>query len=59
MFAFGHTYEGFAGVLIVGVMGVVFALVYVWRKSLVAPIVMHALQDLLGIVIAPWLLAHR
>jgi membrane protease YdiL (CAAX protease family) len=59
VFAFGHTYEGLAGVLIVGVMGVVFALVYVWRKSLVAPIVMHALQDLLGIVIAPWLLAHH
>jgi uncharacterized protein len=59
LFAFGHTYEGMAGVLVVGLMGLVFALVYVWRKSLIAPIVMHALQDLLGIVIAPLLAARH
>jgi len=39
----------------VGGMGLVFALVYLWRGSLVAPIVMHFLQDFIGIVLAPWL----
>jgi uncharacterized protein len=39
----------------VGAMGAVFALVYVWRGSLLAPIVMHFLQDFLGIVLVPLL----
>lgn len=59
LFASGHTYEGVGGVIAVGLMGVVFALVYVWRKSLVAPVVMHFVQDFLGLVIAPWLSTHR
>jgi membrane protease YdiL (CAAX protease family) len=58
VFALGHGYEGTAGVATVGLMGLMLALVYVWRQSLVAPIVMHCLQDLLGIVILP-LLGHR
>jgi membrane protease YdiL (CAAX protease family) len=53
IFAVGHGYEGTIGVLTVGFMGLVFALVYLWRGSLVAPIVMHFLQDFLGIVVAP------
>jgi membrane protease YdiL (CAAX protease family) len=55
IFSLGHGYEGSAGVVTVGVMGVVFALVYLWRKSLVAPIVMHFLQDFTGIVMLPLL----
>ena len=54
-FAVGHGYEGSAGLVTVGVMGAVFALVYLWRRSLVAPIVMHFLQDFLGIVLLPLL----
>jgi membrane protease YdiL (CAAX protease family) len=53
IFALGHGYEGSAGVVTVGVMGLVFALVYLWRKSLVAPMVMHFLQDFIGIVLLP------
>jgi membrane protease YdiL (CAAX protease family) len=49
IFSLGHGYEGTAGVITVGAMGV--ALVYMWRKSLVAPIVMHFLQDFIGIVL--------
>ena len=37
IFSLGHGYEGGAGVVTVGVMGVIFALVYLWRRSLVAP----------------------
>jgi membrane protease YdiL (CAAX protease family) len=55
VFSLGHGYEGTAGVVTVGTMGLVFALVYLWRKSLVAPIVMHFLQDFIGIVLLPLL----
>jgi membrane protease YdiL (CAAX protease family) len=55
IFSLGHGYEGTSGVVTVGAMGLVFALVYLWRGSLVAPIVMHFLQDFIGIVLAPWL----
>jgi len=55
IFSLGHGYEGSAGVVTVGVMGIVFALVYMWRQSLVAPIVMHFLQDFIGIVLLPLL----
>jgi membrane protease YdiL (CAAX protease family) len=54
IFSLGHGYEGSAGVVTVGVMGAVFAVVYLWRQSLVAPIVMHFLQDFIGIVLLPW-----
>ena len=46
IFALGHGYEGTAGLATVGTMGAVFAVVYLWRGSLVAPIVMHFLQDI-------------
>ena len=59
IFALGHGYEGTLGVITVGFMGLVFALVYVWRKRLEAPIVMHFLQDFIGIVVAPILAHHR
>ena len=53
IFSLGHGYEGTAGVITVGVMGLIFALVYVWRRSLVVPMVMHFLQDFLSIVLLP------
>ena len=55
IFSLGHGYEGSAGVVTVGVMGLVFAFVYMWRQSLVAPIVIHFLQDFIGIVLLPLL----
>ena len=53
IFSLGHGYEGSAGVVTVGFMGLIFALVYLWRQSLVAPMVMHFLQDFIGIVLLP------
>lgn len=35
IFAIGHGYEGTVGVVTVAYMGLIFALVYVWRRSLV------------------------
>ena len=55
IFSLGHGYEGSAGVITVGAMGLVFAFVYLWRQSLVAPVVMHFLQDFIGIVLLPLL----
>jgi len=55
IFAIGHGYEGGAAVITIGVIGLVFALVYVWRRSVVAPIVMHLVFDLVAIVVAPLL----
>jgi membrane protease YdiL (CAAX protease family) len=55
IFSLGHGYEGSAGVITVGVMGLFFAFIYIWRQSLVAPMVMHFLQDFIGIVLVPLL----
>ncbi len=53
IFSLGHGYEGTAGIITIGVLGVVFCLVYMWRKSLTAPIIMHLLQDTVSIVLVP------
>jgi membrane protease YdiL (CAAX protease family) len=55
VFSLGHGYEGSAGVVSVGVMGAVYAGVYLWRRSLVAPMTMHFLQDFIAIVLLPLL----
>jgi uncharacterized protein len=55
IFAMGHGYEGSAGVGTVGIMGVVFAVVYLWRGNIIAPVVIHFLQDFVGILVAPLL----
>ncbi len=53
LFSLGHGYEGSAGVITVGLMGLVFAFIYLWRQSLVTPMVMHFLQDFIGVVLLP------
>jgi membrane protease YdiL (CAAX protease family) len=53
VFSLGHGYEGTSGAITVGAMGIAFAIVYLWRKSLIAPIVMHFLQDFVGIILIP------
>jgi membrane protease YdiL (CAAX protease family) len=51
IFSLGHGYEGSAGVVTVGTMGFVLALIYLWRGSLTAPIIIHFLQDFSGLVL--------
>lgn len=53
IFALGHGYQGIAGTVTVGAAGAVFALIYLWRGSLVAPMVMHFTQDFLSIILVP------
>jgi membrane protease YdiL (CAAX protease family) len=55
VFSLGHGYEGTSGAVTVGAIGAAFAVVYLWRKSLIAPVVMHFLLDFLGIVLVPLL----
>ncbi|MGW3497675.1 CPBP family intramembrane glutamic endopeptidase [Streptomyces sp. NPDC001020] len=55
VFSIGHGYQGAAGVLTVAATGVAFAIVYLWRQSLVAPIVMHFCLDLVPVVLVPLL----
>ena len=55
IFSLGHGYEGSSGVVTVGVLGAVYALIYVWRRSLTAPMVLHFLQDFVGIILLPLL----
>lgn len=50
IFALGHAYQGFAGVCIVSVLGLVYGLIYFWRGNLIAPITMHFLQNSLGLL---------
>ncbi len=53
IFSLGHGYEGAAGAGTVGVLGIILALTYVWRKSLVAPAVLHFLIDFFPLVLLP------
>lgn len=53
IFALGHGYQGSLGIVAVGLIGVGFALIYFWRGSLIAPMVMHFLQDFMGLLVAP------
>ncbi len=58
VFAIGHGYEGSAGVATVGMMGVAFSIVYLWRGSLVAPITMHFLQDVISLLLPALAATH-
>ncbi|HSE84013.1 MAG TPA: type II CAAX endopeptidase family protein [Thermodesulfobacteriota bacterium] len=49
IFSLGHGYAGAAGAVTTGLIGLALAIIYIWRQSLVAPIVMHFLQDFVGI----------
>ena len=53
VFAMGHGYEGEVGVVAVALLGLVFAVIYLSTGSLVAPIVMHFLQDFITVVVVP------
>ncbi len=59
IFTVGHGYEGLARVAAVFVVGLAYALVYLWRKSLIAPVLMHFLQDFSGIVLLQLIKQHH
>ena len=57
VFALGHGYQGSLGIIAVGAIGLAFAIVYLKRGSLVAPVVMHFIQNFIGLIVAPRFLA--
>jgi membrane protease YdiL (CAAX protease family) len=58
--AFGlmHWYQGWRGVLITGLVGAFFCWVYVASGSLIRPVVLHVLVDLMALVVRPTLARH-
>lgn len=55
LFSLGHGYQGAAGLVTVGLLGLILAGIYLWRGSLVAPMVLHFLQNATGILVLPLL----
>jgi uncharacterized protein len=55
IFSLGHGYEGSAGAVTVGSIGLAWGAVYLWRRSLVAPATMHFLLDAIAILVVPLL----
>ncbi|MGA1874994.1 MAG: CPBP family intramembrane glutamic endopeptidase [bacterium] len=53
LFAFGHGYEGVAGMVTVGYIGLVFSMLTLWQKSLSMVIVLHFFTDFIPIVVVP------
>ena len=51
-FGLGHFYQGIGGVILTGTYGLMFCLLFIWRKSLVPGIIAHSLQDLTAILAA-------
>jgi membrane protease YdiL (CAAX protease family) len=53
VFGFGHLYQGVTGVLSSVYAGIVLTACYALGGNLLVPIVLHALWDVLGLVIVP------
>jgi hypothetical protein len=45
-FGLGHFYQGMGGIILTGTYGLLFCLLFIWRKSLIPGIFAHFLQDL-------------
>lgn len=59
VFTLAHLYQGAAGMVGVGVLGAVFAALYVSTGSLLLPIVVHVVVDLRGLVMVPIQAGHE
>ena len=52
MFGFGHLYQGLGAALSTACSGLVFALVFLRRRSAIEPVVAHAFSDVLAMIAA-------
>jgi membrane protease YdiL (CAAX protease family) len=50
-FAYGHMMQGIDNAAGAGALGLIFGLLYIWRRNLVAPIVAHAAYDVTTLII--------
>ena len=44
-FGLGHFYQGWGGTILTGIYGLLFCLLFIWRKSLIPGVFAHFLQD--------------
>ncbi|MEO5798250.1 MAG: CPBP family intramembrane glutamic endopeptidase [Gemmatimonadales bacterium] len=58
MFGLGHLYQGIGAVISTGISGVVFALVYLRRRSALEAISAHAFSDVLAMLGATFMMPH-
>ena len=59
VFGVGHLYQGVTGAGSIGVTGVLFALIFLKRRRVADSMVVHAVFDLFGILLAYLLYAAR
>jgi membrane protease YdiL (CAAX protease family) len=50
-FGYGHTLQGIDNAVGAGILGLLFGLLFIWRKTLTAPIVAHAMYDILTLTL--------
>jgi len=55
VFGLAHLYQGWLGILATGLVGAVFAALYLWSGNLVVPMAVHAAIDVLSLVVRPTL----
>ncbi len=50
-FGYGHAIQGIDNAVGAGILGLLFGLLFIWRRTLTAPIVAHTLYDVLTLVL--------
>ena len=55
MFGYGHMYQGLGNAISITVSGLVFALIYLRKRTALEPITAHALSDVLAMLAATFL----
>ncbi len=55
LFGLIHAYQGWKGVLATTVVGGMLTLVYLKSGSIVQPIMLHALMDVVALIVRPWI----
>lgn len=58
LFALAHGYQSWISICAIVAIGLIFSLIYLWRRSLVAPMVIHFIQDFMAMIIAPLLMHY-
>ena len=55
-FGIAHAYQGVGGIIVTGILGLIFTLIYVLTAQLWLVILIHILVDLRGLILLPWAL---
>lgn len=51
LFSLGHAYQGVVATVVIGCVGIVLGVMFVWRRSLLPVIVFHMMFNLIGLLI--------